>query len=144
MFFSNLLISICVYVGSTNSPERIWTRAARPQGEGQGGPESIPPSQSRNASTSRVGSAPAHSPPQNFRLRSRAIRANPEGPGTAEVLGKWPRSITVMTIKNRNADRIRDNDEGSMDVSLVSRIGPKNAARANPGVSRNEENYSIP
>jgi hypothetical protein len=34
----NFLILTVLNVGSTNSPERIWTRAASPQGEGQDGP----------------------------------------------------------------------------------------------------------
>lgn len=56
-----------------------------------------------------------HSPLQNLRLKSRAIRVNPVGPGAALVLGKWPRSITAMTTKNRNTDLTRGEAERNMD-----------------------------
>jgi hypothetical protein len=89
-------------------------------------------------------SIPAHSPLQNLRVKSRAIRVKPEGPGAAPVCGKWPRLITAMITKNKNTDWIRDNAERNMDASLLSCICPKIEARANPGVSRSVENYSAP
>ena len=47
--FSNLLISICVYVGSTKSQERFWTTRMRRSGakrrtSGRPRPRAIPPS----------------------------------------------------------------------------------------------------
>jgi hypothetical protein len=95
-------------------------------------------------SNARRPSIPAHSPLQYLRVKSRAIRVKPEGPGAAQVCGKWPRLITAMITKNENTDWIRDNAERNMDASLVSCICPKNEARANPGVSRSVENYSAP
>jgi hypothetical protein len=91
-----------------------------------------------------VSVSPAHSPLQNLRLKSRAIRVNPEGPGAAQVCGEWPRSITAMITKNKNTEGIRDNAGRNMDAILISCICPKNEARASPGVSRSEENYSVP
>jgi hypothetical protein len=79
-------------------------------------------------------SIPAHSPLQNLRLKSRAIRVKPEGLGAAKVCGKWPRLITAMMTKNKNTDGIRDNAERNMDASLASCICPKNEARASPDV----------
>jgi hypothetical protein len=43
-----------------------------------------------------------------LRLKSRAIRVNPEGPGAAQACGEWPRSITAMMTKNKSTDGIRD------------------------------------
>jgi hypothetical protein len=54
-------------------------------------------------------SIPAHSPLKYLRLKSRAIRVNPEGPGAAQACGEWPRSITAMMTKNKSTDGIRDN-----------------------------------
>jgi hypothetical protein len=42
--FSNLLISIGAYVGSTKSPGAILDARSAPAGRGPGWPESIPPS----------------------------------------------------------------------------------------------------
>jgi hypothetical protein len=60
--------------------------------------------------------SPSHSPLQNLRPKSRAIRVNPEGRGV--VLCTWPRSITAIINKNKVTNWSRDDTKRKMVVSI--------------------------
>jgi hypothetical protein len=58
----------------------------------------------------------------NLRLKSRAMRVNPEGPGFAYELCKWPTSITAMTNKKRTTNRALDNPTRNMNEIVAATV----------------------